>query len=60
MTIRFHRQNIGTLSEAYQMFFEALKSDSIDILVQTAWEFFGLPVLLTDENYKRICQYPKK
>ena len=48
MTICFHRQNIGTLSEAYQMFFEALKSDSIDILVQTAWEFFGLPVLITD------------
>lgn len=60
MTIHFHRQNSVTLAHAYPVFFEALKSDSIEVLVQTAWEFFGLPVLLTDENYKRICQYPKK
>ena len=60
MTIHFQRQHEGTLTEAYQVFFEAMKKDSIDGLVQAAWEFFGLPILLTDENYKSICQYPKK
>ncbi len=60
MTIHFQRQHEGTLSEAYHVFFEALKKDSIDGLVQAAWDFFGLPILLTDENYKSICQYPQK
>ena len=47
-------------SEAYRIFFEALKLDNIDALVSAAWNFFNLPVLLTDENYKLICLYPKR
>ncbi|MGI6256248.1 MAG: PucR family transcriptional regulator [Acutalibacter sp.] len=60
MTIHFQRRHEGTLSEAYQVFFDALKKDSIDGLIQAAWDFFGLPILLTDENYKSVCQYPKR
>ncbi len=60
MTTNFQRRNFGTLEEAYRVFFEALKQDSIEALIRTAWEFFGLPVLMTDENYKLVCQYPKK
>lgn len=37
MTIHFQRQHEGTLTEAYQVFFEAMKKDSIDGLVQAAW-----------------------
>lgn len=37
-----------------------MKRDSVDSLIQAAWEFFGVPVLLTDENYKAVCQYPKQ
>lgn len=60
MTVHFQRQHEGTISEAYHMFFETLKEDSIDKMVKAAWEFFGLPILLTDENYKAICQYPPR
>lgn len=60
MTISFHRRNIGSLSQAYKVFFEALKEDSIEVLIRSAWEFFGLPVLFTDENYKLVCQFPKE
>ena len=60
MTIHFQRRHEGTLAEAYHVFFDALKKDSIDGLVQAAWEFFGLPILLTDENYKSVCQYPNR
>lgn len=48
----------NTLEQAYQIFFEALKLDDIDALVSAAWNYFNLPVLLTDENYKLIAQYP--
>lgn len=58
MTMHIYRRNTGTLSEAYQTFFEAMKSDSIETLLRSACDFFGLPVLLTDENYKQIAQYP--
>lgn len=60
MTIGFHRRNIGGLSQAYKVFFEALKEDSVEVLVRRAWEFFGLPVLFTDEHYKLVCQFPKE
>ena len=60
MTGNFKRLHIYGADKAYQMFFEALKADDIDALVEAAWNFFGLPVLLTDENYKLICQYPKR
>lgn len=46
--------------EVYRVFFEALKSDDIDTLIAAASEYFGLPVLLTDEHYKLICQHPRR
>lgn len=45
---------------AYKTFFEALQLDDIDAVVSAAWNFFGCPVLFTDENYKLISQYPRK
>lgn len=58
MTTHFQRRQDFRAADAYRVFFEALKEDSIDRLVQAAWRFWGLPVLLTDENYKLICQFP--
>ena len=58
MTGLHHTAN--TLEQAYQVFFEALKLDDIDALVSAAWNYFNLPVLLTDENYKLIAQYPHR
>lgn len=58
MTNAFHRRSDFLTEDAYQIFFEALKKDSIDELVQAAYHFWGFPVLLTDENYKLICQHP--
>ena len=46
--------------QAYRVFFQALKSDDVEAVVAAAHDFFGLPVLLTDENYRLICQFPKK
>lgn len=49
-----------SLDTAYRIFFEALKSDDIDAVISAAWGLFNLPVLLTDENYKLIAQYPQR
>ena len=49
-----------TLEQAYRVFFQAIKSDDIGAVVSAAYEYFGLPVLLTDENYRLICQFPRK
>lgn len=57
MTIRFHHLKKNT-AEAYQTFFEALAYHSPARLIKKASEFFGLPVLLTDEHYKLLCMYP--
>lgn len=54
------RHTANTLEQAYQIFFEALKLDDIDAMVSAAWNYFNLPVLLTDENYKLIAQYPHR
>jgi hypothetical protein len=54
------RRNTQGVQEAYRVFFEAVKADDIGILVSAAWEFFGMPVLLTDEHYKLVCQYPNR
>lgn len=43
---------------AYEVFFEAMKGGSIENLCYAAWNFFHQPVLITDENYKLLCQYP--
>ena len=55
----FHHHQINT-SDAYRTFFEALQSDNIDALVEAAWSLFNMPVLITDENYKLLCQYPRQ
>lgn len=46
------------INAAYRTFFDALQLDDIDAIVSAAWNFFGHPVLFTDENYKLISQYP--
>ncbi len=46
--------------KAYQVFFEAMKKDSIHDLIRAAAEFWNYGVVLTDENYYLISQYPKK
>jgi hypothetical protein len=58
MTVKPHIQ--VNLNDVYRIFFEALKYDSIDALVEAAFNIFNLPVILTNENYKLICQYPKQ
>lgn len=60
MTATFERRNAQGVQEAYRVFFEAVKADDINVLVACAWKFFGLPVLLTDENYRLVCQYPNR
>lgn len=46
--------------KAYQVFFEAMKKDNIHELVRVAAEFWNYGVVLTDENYYLISQYPKR
>jgi len=58
MTIR--KVSRGSEAEAYRVFFEALKTDETAAVVKAAWQFFGMPVLLTDENYRLVCQYPQE
>ena len=55
----YHHSNTD-VNKAYKVFFEALKLDDIDALVAAAWNFFNMPVLLTDENYKLISMYPRQ
>ena len=60
MTSRvFHHKKRST-GEAYQVFFDALQSHSLHRLVKTACEFFGVPVLLTNEHYQLICLFPEE
>lgn len=44
---------------AYASFFNALCEDGVKPLVQTAAELYECPVLLTDEHYRLICEYPE-
>ena len=60
MTSRWERNTGLRESEAYRVFFRALLPGSVADLVEAASVFFGLPVLLTDQNYKLICQYPPR
>jgi hypothetical protein len=46
--------------EAYRQFFEAVIEGGIENIVRVASELFESPVLVTDENYRLICQFPKK
>lgn len=45
---------------AYITFFNALKEEGIQPLIQAASKLYGRPVLLTDENYRLLYQYPKR
>lgn len=45
---------------AYITFFNALKEDGIKPLIKAASRLYGRPVLLTDENYRLLYQYPKR
>lgn len=46
--------------QAYQVFFEAMKQDSIHKLIRAASEFWGYDIVLTDENYYLISQHPNE
>ena len=56
----YSRDQGRSLDRAYRLFFQALRRDDIDAVVAAAHDYFGLPVLLTDENYRLLCQFPKK
>lgn len=45
---------------AYITFFNALKEDGMEPLIKAASRLYGRPVLLTDENYRLLYQYPKR
>lgn len=47
-------------TEAYKLFFNELIYSSPVHLVKAAAQFFGMPVLLTDEEYQLIFLYPEK
>ena len=46
--------------KAYEIFFNALKEDGIKPLIKAAARLYGRPVLLTDENYRLLYQYPER
>ena len=48
-----------TPDEAYRVFFEALQSGSVQELVRSAYAFFGVPVLLTNEHYHLLALCPE-
>lgn len=60
MTSPFFAHQRRTPEEAYRIFFEALQHYSLRELVRTASDFFGVPVLLTNEHYHLITMYPKE
>ena len=46
--------------KAYITFFNALKEDGIKPLIKAAAKLYGRPIVLTDENYRLLYQYPKR
>lgn len=48
------------LGKVYTLFFESLHEDGIEPIIKIAYEIFHRPVLLTDENYRLLYQYPKR
>jgi hypothetical protein len=50
----FHDDRISAL------FFEALSKGNVKSIVNTAYDIFGCPILLTDENYHLLYCYPPK
>lgn len=53
------KRNSVTEADAYRVFFNELSSHSPSRLIRKASEFFGMPVLLTNEHYQLICLYPE-
>lgn len=47
-----------TTEEAYRLFFNALGSHTAAAVVEQAAEFFGVPVIVTDEHYRLIHMCP--
>ena len=58
MTNYKHRKR--SVSDAYRVFFDALKYHSPVQIIQKAYEFFGMPVLLTDSRYQLIAICPEE
>ena len=48
------------VKDAYPVIFEGMKKDNIDQFIKTISDYFDHPVLLTDEHYKLISQYPNQ
>ncbi len=48
------------LGKVYTLFFQSLYEDGIEPIIKIAYEIFHRPVLLTDENYRLLYQYPKR
>lgn len=48
------------LNTAYQKLFEALHKGGIDQICQTAHELLGKPVLIVNEELRKLAQYPDK
>lgn len=48
------------LESVYALFFKALNEDGLEPLIHAAYEIFHRPILLTDENYRLLYQYPKR
>jgi len=53
-------QNVICIQNAYETFFNALCELGVEKLIQAASELYQCPVLLTDENYKLLYQYPQQ
>ncbi len=53
-------KRINTAEEAYPVFYEALKKGGVEAIVNAAYRIFRQPVLLTDEHYHLIYQYPQQ
>ena len=51
--------NSSNLYAAYTRFFQALCEPGIEPLIEAAYEIFNRPILLTDENYRLLTQYPR-
>lgn len=54
------KENPDRKSDAYRLFFEAVCNGDVENIVKVAYQLFESPVVLTDENYRLICQIPNK
>jgi hypothetical protein len=52
--------NNTKISEAYKIFFESLYSGGIKTIMEAAYKIFDCPVVVTDENYRLLCQIPSE